>query len=58
MQFFAQDFQQQVIEKGHPEEWPLILPQVIHHKKAVKKDGEGKDPEVTLSFRHLSCYVT
>lgn len=25
-----------VIEKGHPEEWPMILPQVIHHERAVK----------------------
>jgi hypothetical protein len=24
------------IEKGHSEEWPMILPQVIHHERAVK----------------------
>jgi hypothetical protein len=25
-----------VIENGHPEDWPLILPQVIHHESAEK----------------------
>ena len=37
-----------VVEKGHPEEWPLALPQKIHYERAVKKDGVEQRPRMSF----------